>query len=138
MRKKIVGVLAGLALVLGFTLAVAAPASAAYSECSTSNSVCLFQGSGGGDPLLIYFTAGSAGACLNVNYSGIENLTHSAYNRMTAHSVTYYSNANCGTLHDIACLSGYGPYTQPASTTVTFAGAGVCGVGGEISSLRIN
>lgn len=93
MKRTIAALVAALLASIGLTLITAAPAAASFSECVTSQAVCLFDGDNGGDPLLIYFTDIRSGACLNLPPS-VNDRTNSAVSFRPS-NVTFYGNINC-------------------------------------------
>jgi hypothetical protein len=88
-KKKILMAMAGAALVLGTSVIVEAPASAAPS--CPSGRVCMWENAnfGGSE-----WTTAPAYGCYNFPYAWEKNIMSSVYNN-TAYSISFYDGDNC-------------------------------------------
>lgn len=132
MRKRILAALLGLLVAFGIIAVAATPAAAAYSECTTANSLCIFDGNNGGDPMLIWYTSGWQGTgCQNLS-PAVNDKPTSAISWFVGHSVTFYAAAGC------TSEVGRPSVTLPPSTTVQFGGqgcGGCLGLNNNVSSI---
>ena len=91
MRKRVLSLLAGLALALGIIVAVQAPAQANFSDCP-NGLVCAWTGAGATGSMATISYSGFHGQCWN----SVTFARHSVYNRLGSGKYAFiYTSFGC-------------------------------------------
>jgi hypothetical protein len=90
--RKLRSAAVALLVVLGFTVAVASPAHAAWEGCSYEM-VCTYWNGGGGLPVY-YYTGPTNGTCIDIGEPW-DNDISSVWNRFLNHRILLFPHENC-------------------------------------------